>query len=161
VTRNRILRYAAISGGLAVVLGIAVAAFVSLRVPFDTAPSAEPSTGPCEPQPCANVRGYIVWVSDLKIEGGLVSMQLRFQNSSTSTHADPADISLIDSQKVGNVPFYGAPGCTQWPRTEFSNGASFGPVAECFRPSSTSPPLGLRWTPDFGPFCCEIVIRLD
>ena len=161
MTRNRILRYAAIGGGLVLVLGIAVAAFVSLRVPFDTASSAEPSTGPCEPQPCANVRGYIVWVSDLKIEGGLVSMQLRFQNSSTSTHADPADISLIDSQKVGNVPVYDTPACTHWPRTEFDNGASFGPVPECFRPASTSPPLGLRWTPDFGPFCCEIVIGLN
>ena len=161
MTRNRILRYAAIGGGLALVLGIAVAAFVSLRVPFDTAPNAEASTGPCAPQPCANVRGYIIWVSDLKIDGGLVSMQLRFQNSSAATHADPADISLIDSQKSDHVPVYDAPGCTHWPRTEFANGASFGPVPECFRPLSTSRPLGLRWTPDFGPFCCEIVIGLD
>ncbi len=115
MTGNRILRYAAIGGGLAVVLGIAVAAFLSLKVPFDTSPSAGPSTGPCEPQPCANMRGYIVWVSDLKIQEGL----------------------------------------------EFNSGASFGPVPACFRPSSTSPPLGLRWTPDFGAFCCEIVIPLD
>jgi len=33
-------------------------------------------------------------------------------------------------------------------------------VAECFRPASTSPPLGLHWTPDFGPFCCETFIGL-
>jgi hypothetical protein len=161
VTRNRILQYVAIGGGLAIVLGIAVAAFVSLRVPFDTAPTAGPSTGPCEPQPCANVRGYILWVSDLKSDGGLVTMQLRFQNSSSSTHADPSDISLLDNQKAGSAPVYDAPGCTHWPRTEFNNGASFGPVPECFRPASTSPPLGLRWTPDFGPFCCETVIGLD
>jgi hypothetical protein len=99
-------------------------------------------------------------VTDLKIDGGLVSMQLRFQNSSNSTHADPSDISLIDSQKVGNVPFYDAPGCTHWPRTEFADGASFGPVPECFRPSSTAPPLSLNWTPDFGAFCCEVQIPL-
>jgi len=161
VTGNRILRYAAIGGGLAVVLGIAVAAFLSLKVPFDSAPSAGPSTGPCEPQPCANVRGFILWVTDLKTEGGLVSMQLRFQNSSSSTHVDPADLSLSDSQNAGNAPVYDAPGCTHWPRTEFNNGASFGPVPECFRLAITVRPVGLRWTPDFGPFCCEIVIPLD
>ena len=161
MTRNRILRYAAIGGGLAVVLGVAVAAFVSLKVPFDTGPSAQPSTGACEPQPCANVRGYILWVTDLKTDGGLVSMQLRFQNSSGSTHADPADISLIDSQNAGSAPVYDSPSCTHWPRTEFNSGAVFGPVPECFRPFSTSPPLRLHWTPDFGPFCCETVIALD
>lgn len=155
------MRYAAIGGGLCVVLGIAVVAFVSLKVPFDTSPSAGPSTMPCAPQPCANVDGYILWVTDLKTDGGLVSMQLRFQNSSSSTHADPTDISLTDSQKGDNAPVYDAPGCAHWPRTEFNKGASFGPVPECFRPATTSPPLSLHWTPDFGPFCCETVIALD
>jgi hypothetical protein len=161
VTRNRVLRYAAIGGGLALVLGVAVAAFVSLRVPFDISPSAGPSTGPCEPQPCANVRGYILWVSDLKTDGRLVRMQLRFQNSSSSTHADPTDISLSYGQNAGTAPIYDAPGCTPWPRTEFNNGASFGPVPECFRLFSTAPPLSLHWTPDFGPFCCEVEIPLE
>jgi len=160
VTRNRILQYVAIGGGLAVVLGIAVAAFVSLKVPFDTAPSAGPSTAPCEPQPCANVRGYIVWVSDLKIQEGLVTMKLTFRNSSSSTHAAPDDFMLIDRQKVEHSAVYSAPDCAQWPRTEFNNGATFGPVPECFRPASTSPPVALRWTPDFGPLCCETFIGL-
>ena len=83
MTRNRILQYAAIGAGAAVVLGIAVAAFVSLKVPFDTTPSAGPSTAPCEPLPCANVRGYIVWVSDLKIQEGLVTMKLTSRRSTT------------------------------------------------------------------------------
>ena len=161
MTRNRILQYAAIGGGLAVVLGVAVAAFVSLRVPLDTGPSAGPSTGPCEPQPCANVRGYIVWVSDLKVQEGLVTMKLTFRNSSSSTHAAPEDFSLVDSQKVDHSAVHFAPDCAPWPRTDFDNGATYGPVAECFRPASTSPPLELRWTPDFGPFCCETVIGLD
>jgi len=161
VTRNRILRYAAIGGGLALVLAVAVAAFLSLKVPFDTSPGAGPSTGPCEPQPCANVRGYILWVTNQKTNDHLVILELRFQNSSSSTHADPSDISLIDSQKADNPPLYDLPGCTHWPRTEFNNGATFGPVPECFRLASTSPPLSLRWTPDFGPFCCETVIALD
>ncbi len=161
MTRNRLVQYAAAGVGIAVVLGIAVAAFVSLRVPFDTTPTGEPSTGPCQPQPCANVRGYIVWVSDLKVDSGLVTMKLTFRNSSSSTHAAPEDFSLVDSQKNDHGAVYQSPDCPQWPRTEFNNGASFGPVPECFRPPSTSRPLGLRWTPDFGPFCCEILIGLE
>ena len=161
MTRNRILRFAAIGGGLVVVLGVAVAAFVSLKVPFDTNPSVEPSTGACDPQPCANVRGYIVWVSDLKMQNGVVIVMLRFTNSSASTHAAPEDFTLVDSQKNDHSAVFFAPDCNQWPRTEFNNGASYGPVPECFRLSSTSPPLDLRWTPDFGPFCCETLIKLD
>jgi hypothetical protein len=161
VSRRRLLQYAGIGAGVVVVLGVAAAAFVSLKVPFDTTPSGGSSTEACQPQPCANVRGFILWVTDLKTDGRLVTMQLRFQNSSSSTHADPADISLTDSQNAGNTPVYDAPGCTHWPRTEFNNSATFGPVPECFRPFSTAPPLRLRWTPDFGPFCCETEISLE
>lgn len=142
-------------------LGVAVAAFSSLKIPFDTGPSATPSSAPCEPKPCANVRGYIVWVSALHADGGLVTMQLTFRNASSSTHADPSDFSLIDKQRNDSPPIYNDSGCSHWPRAEFNNGASFGPVPECFRPASTSPPLALRWTPDFGLFCCETVIALD
>lgn len=160
MTRRRVLTYLAIGAGIVVVLGVAVAAFASLKVPF-TAPNAEVSSEPCSPQPCADVQGYTLWVGDLKVEDGLVTMQLTFRNSSSSTHADPADISLVDSQKAGNSAIYDAPGCTHWARTDFNHGASFGPVPECFRPSSTAPPLLLHWTPDMGPFCCDIEIPLE
>ena len=138
----------------------AVAAFLSMKVPFEAPTTSQPSA-PCSPQPCANVRGFILLVTDVKTDGGLVSMKLTFRNSSASTHADPSDVTLVDSQKHHDQAVYDAPGCTHWPRTEFNNGAGFGPVPECFRPASTAPPLGLRWTPDFGPFCCETVIPLE
>lgn len=160
MNRRRILQYAGIAGGLAVVLGVATAAFISLKTPLALPTQSEPSAR-CTPQPCANVRGYILWVSDVKTEAGLVTMQVRFENSSAATHADPADITLLDSQKNDNQAVFDAAGCTHWPRTEFNGGASFGPVPMCFRPSNTSPPLGVRWTPDFGPFCCETVIALE
>lgn len=160
MTKRRVLTFIAIGSAVVVVLGVAVAAFSSLKVPFDTNPNAGSSSGPCDPQPCANVQGYVVWVTDLHIENGLVSMQLRFKNSSTSTHAAPDDFSLIDNQKNESSPVYFEPDCHRWPRTDFNNGASFGPVPECFRPASTSPPLKLRWSPDLG-FCCETVISLD
>ncbi|HET7467951.1 MAG TPA: hypothetical protein VFL29_14935 [Candidatus Dormibacteraeota bacterium] len=160
MNRKRLLQYGAIGAGAVIVLAVAVAAFTSLKVPFEV-PTAQPSTGPCDPAPCANVRGYFLWVSDFKVSDGLVMMQLKFRNSSSSTHAAPEDFSLLDSQKADVRPVYSPPGCMQWPRTEFNDGASFGPVPMCFRPTTTSPPLGLRWTPDFGPFCCETVIALE
>ena len=142
-------------------VGAAVAAFLSMKVPFDVPTTTSQPSAPCSPQPCANVRGFILWVTDVKTDDGLVSMQLKFQNNSAATHADPADIQLIESNGHPNQRVTDAANCTGWPRTEFNNGAEFGPVAECFRPASTSPPLKLHWEPDFGPFCCETEIRLE
>src|SRR5690348_14310220 len=94
VTRPQLLRFAAIGAGAVVVLAVAVAAFEALRTPFQPATSA-PSSGPCAPQPCANMRGYILWVTDIRTDNGLVILHVKFQNSSNSTHAEPDDMSLI------------------------------------------------------------------
>jgi hypothetical protein len=157
VNRDAVIRYGAIGAGVAVVIAAAVAAFISLQQPFQ--PST-PTTIPCSPQPCANVRGFQLWVSDFTVDSGVVSMKLTFRNSSNATHADPSEIQLIDSAGHPNNAIYDAPGCTAWPRTDFKNGAQFGPVDECFRPASTSPPMRLHWEPDFGVFCCETEIPL-
>jgi len=159
LSRRRLVRSAAIGAGAVVVIAFGIAAFQSLQTPFQ-APSTGPPPAACSPEPCANVRGYILWVTNLKIEGGLVSMQLTFRNSSPATHADPADIQLIDAQQHTTSAIHDAPGCTAWPRTDFSNGAGFGPVPECFRPAATTTPLSLHWTPDMGLFCCETKIVL-
>ncbi len=159
MTGSRLIQYVAIAAGAAVVIAVGVAAFESLQTPFQPA-STNPGSGTCTPKPCANVRGYILWVSDLKVDAGLVTMQLTFRNSSPSTHADPADLQLIDKQGHPNTAVYDAPGCTHWPRTDFSNGAQFGPVQECFRPTSTEAPLKLHWEPDLGLFCCQADITL-
>lgn len=160
LNRKRLLQYGAVGAGAVIVLAVAIAAFTSLKVPFQV-PTAQPSTGPCQPEPCANVRGYFLWVSDLKVDNGLVTMQLKFRNSSSSTHAAHEDFTLIDSQKGEHSPVFSDPDCKEWPRAEFDDGASFGPVPMCFQASNTSPPLGLRWTPDFGPFCCEVFVGLS
>jgi len=159
VSRGRLLRYAAIGAGAAVVIAVGVAAFLSLQTPF-VAPATSSGSGACTPKPCANVRGYILWIGDLKVESGLVTMKLTFRNSSPATHADPADLELIDSLGHASPSVFDAPGCTRWPRTDFDNGAQFGPVPECFRPATTDPPLKLHWTPDMGLFCCETDIVL-
>jgi hypothetical protein len=159
VSRGQLIRFAAIGAGAVVVIAVAVAAFQSLQAPFQPA-VATPGSATCGPPPCANVRGYILWVTDLNIDSGLVSMKLTFRNSSSSTHADPADLRLVDSQQHDSAAVYDAPGCLRWPRTDFKNGATFGPVPECFRPASTGLPLTLRWSPDMGFFCCETEIVL-
>ncbi len=157
--RHQLIRFGAIGAGALVVIAVGVVAFESLQTPFQGPAPAQQSA--CSPRPCANVRGYILWVSDLKVEAGLVSMQLSFRNSSPSTHADPADIQLVDSQQHASAAVHDAPGCTAWPRTDFNNGTRFGPVPECFRPSSTNPPLKLHWSPDMGFFCCATDIVLE
>ena len=157
--RDALIRYAAIGAGVAVVLVVAVAAFISMQRPLNLPTTSQPSAN-CTPQPCANVRGFILWVANVKVDAGVVTMTLTFRNSSNATHADPTEIQLIDSAGRPINRVTDATGCTAWPRTEFNNGAQFGPVPECFRPSRTAPPMKLHWEPDFGFLCCETDIPL-
>lgn len=158
--RQRLITYAAIGAGVAVVVAVGIAAFLSLQSPFQ-APTNPSGTTSCDPHPCIDVRGYSLWVSDLKVESGLVTMNIKFRNASSATHADPADIQLVDSQNRSSRAIHDAPGCSAWPRTDFGNGATFGPVPECFRPASTSPPLTLHWSPDMGFLCCDVDLVLQ
>ena len=154
--------YVALAAGLLVVVAVGVAAFQSMQVPLEAPPASTPSpaTG-CTPPPCANVRGFTLWVAGLKTSEGIVEMQITFRNSSEATHADPSDLVLIDSARHESHLDFGLPECTQWGRHEFNGGATYGPLAICFHVTSTSPPLVLRWSPDFGLFCCRRDIRLD
>ncbi|HZK74901.1 MAG TPA: hypothetical protein VFD88_12965 [Clostridia bacterium] len=159
--RRRLLRYGAVAAALLVVVAAAIAAFLAMQIPFQ-APgtgAATPAVN-CTPAPCANVQGYTLWVANLKRDGGLVSMQVTFKNSSNSTHSSPEDLQLVDSTKHTSGIVTDAPGCQTWSRHEFSNGATFGPMNVCFRVSTSLPPLVLRWSPDLGFFCCQTDITL-
>ncbi len=160
--RRRLLTYVAIAAALTVVVVVAVAAYGSLQVPFQ-APSVSspvPALG-CIPAPCANLHGYTLWVTNLVVQGNLVTMQITFRNSSDSTHASPEDLVLIDSQRQTSQPIFGAPSCTAWSRHEFNHGATYGPLVVCFRAGTSVPPLVLRWSPDFGLVCCQTDIKLS
>ena len=88
-------------------------------------------------------------------------MQVMFLNSSDSTHASPEDLQLLDSKQHSSGLITDSPGCKTWDRHVFNNGAKFGPVMFCFRVNAPAPPLVLRWTPDFGLFCCQTDVALD
>jgi hypothetical protein len=157
-----LLTYGAIAAGLVVVALVALAAYGSLQVPFQapTVSSPVPALG-CTPAPCANLQGYTLWVTNLDVQGSRVTMQITFRNSSDSTHAAPEDLALIDSQRQTSRPIFDAPSCTQWSRHEFNHGATYGPLVVCFKAGSSSPPLVLRWSPDFGFVCCQTDIKLS
>ncbi len=159
--RRRLLTYGAIAAGLAAVVLIGAAAYGSLQVPFQapTVSRPVPALG-CMPAPCADLRGYTLWVTNLGVQGNLVSMQITFLNSSNSTHAAPQDLLLIDSQRNSSRPTFDAPSCTTWSRHEFNHGATYGPIVVCFKAGTAAPPLVLRWSPDFGLLCCQTDIKL-
>jgi hypothetical protein len=141
---------------------LAIAAFLAMQVTFrNPTPSAAVPAVNCSPAPCADVQDFTLWVSNLKVDGDLVSMQVTFKNSSNATHASPEDLRLIDSKLHSSGLVTNAPGCQTWSRHEFSNGATFGPTNVCFRVSTAAPPLVLRWSPDFGFFCCQSDIKLS
>lgn len=156
------LGYGAGAAALLLVLVVAIAAYLAMQVTFrnPTPNGAVPAVN-CSPAPCADVQGYTLWVSNLKVENDIVSMQVTYKNSSNSTHASPEDLQLIDSKLHTSGLVTTVPGCQTWSRHEFSNGATFGPINVCFRVSAGAPPLVLRWSPDFGFLCCQSDIKLS
>ena len=160
---RRIPTYGAVAAGLLVAAFVFVLAFKSLQMapagPTTGGTTAPPATA-CGPTPCANLQGYQLHITNVVINGDLVSMQLIFRNSSNSTHASPEDLQLIDSKRHTSGLVTGPPGCNTYSRHEFNKGAVFGPISVCFRVSSTAPPLTLRWSPDFGFVCCQTDIKI-
>lgn len=159
---SRWVRFGAIGLGLLIAAVAAIAAFMSMQTSFQSPASSTPVPAlACTPAPCASLQGYTLWVSHLTVAGDLVSMQLVFKNASDSTHASPEDLQLIDSKQHASGLVVNSPGCTTWDRHVFNGGAQFGPVSVCFRATSSDPPLILRWSPDFGLFCCQTEIKLQ
>ena len=159
---RRWLTGAGIGAGLLVAAVVAVLAFQSMSGPLASSLGiASPSTSACAPAPCLDVQGYTIWVSNVTVQGNLVRMQVKFQNSSDSTHASPEDLSLIDASHNTSKLATDAQNCSTWDRHVFSNGATFGPVDICFHLANTKPPFTLHWTPDFGFFCCEADLTIS
>lgn len=157
---RRLLTASGIVAGMLAAAIVAVVAFASLKAPQLVAPNASLTPENCSPGPCANVQGFTLWVSNVRVDGDLVRMQVRFKNSSVSTHAAPEDMQLIDASRHSSGLVTGVTGCNTWTRHEFSGGATFGPIDVCFRANNSTPPFILRWAPDLGLFCCETDITI-
>ena len=157
-----------IRGGVAALLliaaGVAVFAYGAMMGALNpgssTGQNETPQPGSCSPGPCLAVQGYTLWVSNVTVEGNLVRMSVRFKNSSNATHASPEDLTLIDASNHTSRIVTDAADCNTWPRHEFANGATFGPIDICFHVTTTSPRMTLRWTPDLGFFCCDESLAL-
>ena len=158
---RRLLTFGAVIVGLLVAAVVGVTAYQSLHAPVQTSSNTALTPESCSPGPCADVQGFTLWISDVKVNGDLVSMQVTFRNSSAATHASPEDLELIDPSRHTSGLVTGTPGCNSWTRHEFNNGETFGPIGVCFRVSNANPPFILHWSPDLGLFCCEKDIRIN
>jgi|SRR5215467_5472684 len=157
---RRVLTAIGVIAGLIVAALVAGGAYMALKAPLSTQPNTNLSPETCTPGPCANLDGYTIWISNVRVTNDVVRMTVKFQNSSPSTHAAPDDLSLIDAARRSSIPITDATGCKSFTRHEFNDGAYFGPLDLCFRVSNSSPPFILHWTPDLGAFCCEKDITL-
>ena len=157
---RRLLTIGAIGIGLTVAAVVGATAYQALRTPLQVSSNNPLTPDNCSPGPCVDVQGFTLWISDIKVDGDLVSMQVKFRNSSPSTHTSPEDLALIDTSRHVSGLVTDSPGCNTWTRHEFNNGATFGPISVCFRVYNVARPFIVRWTPDLGVFCCEKDIRL-
>jgi hypothetical protein len=139
---------------------IAGGAYTALKAPLTTKPNSNLTPENCSPGPCATLQGYTIWISKIRVENDIVHMTVKFQNSSSSTHAAPEDLVLIDSERRQGQPINDVPGCKTFPRHDFNNGQTFGPIDLCFRVTNSTPPFNLQWSPDMGAFCCQKTITI-
>ena len=152
---RRLLTFVAALVGLLVAALIAGGAYMALKTPLSNQGNGNLAPDNCSPGPCSNLDGFTIWISNVKVTNDIVHMTVKFQNSSSATHAAPEDLTLIDAGRRQSIPITDSPGCKTFTRHEFSGGAYFGPLDLCFRVSNTTPPFILHWTPDMGAFCCE------
>ena len=151
---RRLLTFVAALAGLLVAALIAGGAYMALKAPLAATPSNLAPEN-CSPGPCANLNGFVIWISNVKVTNDVVHMTVKFQNSSAATHVAPEDLTLIDAARRQSIPITDSPGCKSFARHDFAGGAYFGPVDICFRVSNANPPFILHWTPDLGAFCCQ------
>ena len=152
---RRLLTVLGVFAGLIVAALVAGGAYVALKAPLATKPNSNLQPENCSPGPCANVKGFTIWISDVRIANDIVHMTVRFQNSSQATHASPEDLQLIDASRRASIPITDSAGCKTFTRHEFNGGETYGPIDLCFRVTNANPPFILHWTPDEGAFCCE------
>jgi hypothetical protein len=147
--------------GLIVAALVAGAAYTALKAPLATQPNSNLNPDNCSPGPCANLNGFTIWVSKVRVANDIVHLTVKFQNMSTATHVAPEDLNLIDTGRRSSIPISGIAGCKSFTRHEFSgSNQTFGPLDLCFRVASSTPPFILHWTPDLGTFSPEQDITL-
>jgi hypothetical protein len=152
---RRLLLSLGVVVALIVAVVVAGTAYTALKTPLQTTPNSNLNPEACSPGPCADVQGYTIWLWNIRVDNDVVRITVKFQNSSTSTHAAPEDLVLIDSERRQGAAINDIAGCKTFGRHDFANGETFGPIDLCFRVSNPSPPFILRWSPDMGTFCCE------
>ena len=152
---RRLLASLGVVAGLIVAAIVLAAAYTALKTPLQASPNSNLAPENCSPGPCANVSGYKIWISNVVIDNDVVRMTVRFQNSSSATHASPEDLQLIDAGRRASGMVTDVSGCKTWTRHDFSHGAYFGPIDICFRVLNATPPFILHWSPDLGSFCCQ------
>jgi|ERR1700674_4773819 len=158
---RRVLTSLGIFGGLIAAAVVAAGAYAALKAPVPALPNTNLQPQNCSPGPCTSLGGYTLWVSNIHVDNDLVHMTVKFQNSSSSTHASPEDLQLIDASRRSSIPLSDVTGCNTWTRHEFTKrGETFGPIDICFRVTNTAAPFLLRWSPDEGAFCCETSLKL-
>src|SRR5439155_4086502 len=80
---RRLLTSLGIVVGLILASFVAAAAYTALNSPLQTTPNSNLTPENCSPSPCANVDGYQIWISRVRLEHDVVRLTVKFQNSSS------------------------------------------------------------------------------
>ena len=136
-------------------------AFFALEPPGARRPGGA-SAPVCAPKPCTEIGGLELYVRDISISPGRLTMNVSVTNHTPGggleavsyRHTSPADFAVnAISSRSNNRPVFGAQ-CPRWAE-QIERGASSGPDRLCFEGvdfAYTLSSLELTWTPDTGVF---------
>ena len=87
---RRLLTLFGVFAGLIAAALVAGGAYMALKAPLATQPNSNLQPENCSPGPCADINGYTIWISNVRVTNDVVRMTVKFQNSSAATHASPS-----------------------------------------------------------------------
>ena len=119
------------------------------------------ATVPCSPKPCTSPGGFELYLRNLNLSGGVVTMDVSFKNRTAGggfeavsyRHTSPTDFQLHHSGSADTKPYFDA-ACPTWEEARVERGgAEAGPDRLCFKaPEGGLQGYDLLWMPDEGVF---------
>ena len=124
-------------------------------------PRSAGTAGPvCAPKPCTELGGYELYVRNVNLSGGRLTVDVSFKNNTPGggleavsyRHTSPMDFVLHYRGGDNRKPVFDA-GCASWDEPRIERGRGAGPDHLCFRAfASGLDGAELQWTPDVGVF---------
>jgi hypothetical protein len=148
-----------IGAGTLVIVVLAAVAFAAIELGHRKS-AGGPARPVCSPKPCTELGGWELYLRNINVTGGRVSMDVSFKNNTPGggleavsyRHTSPMDFLLRYPRGDTRKPVFDT-ACPSWDAPRIERGGGAGPDHLCFNAvASGLSGAELQWTPDEGAF---------